>query len=96
MSVFPLSIPIVLRLVRSFHRHADVVGLFLGELGQLHADSLQVQPGDFPVQGHLDRRRDAGFRRCSGCADGAGRQDERDNKTESHVIQMFHKDLVKF
>jgi hypothetical protein len=39
------SIPVVLRLVGAFHRHADVVGLFLGELGELHADFFQVQPG---------------------------------------------------
>ena len=36
------SIPVVLRLVGAFHRHADVVSLFLGEL---HADFFQVQPG---------------------------------------------------
>jgi hypothetical protein len=35
------------RLIRPFDRHAEVVGLFLGELGQLHADFFEVQAGDF-------------------------------------------------
>ena len=34
----------MLRLVRAFHRHAEVVGLFLGKLGELDADFFQVQP----------------------------------------------------
>jgi hypothetical protein len=29
--------------VWSFDRHAEVVGLFLGELGELHADLFEVQ-----------------------------------------------------
>ena len=37
----------MLRLVWAFGRHAEVVGLFLRELGQLHADAIQVQAGDF-------------------------------------------------
>jgi hypothetical protein len=44
------SIPIVPRLVRAFGRHAEVVSLFLRELGQLHADAIQVQADDFFVQ----------------------------------------------
>ena len=37
-------------LVRAFGRYANVVGLLRGELGQLHADLLQVQPGHFFVE----------------------------------------------
>ena len=40
----------MLRLVGAFDGHAEVVGLFLRELGQLHADFFQVQAGDFLVQ----------------------------------------------
>ena len=42
----------MLRLVWAFGRHAEVVGLLLGELGQLHADAVEVQAqaGDFFVQ----------------------------------------------
>jgi hypothetical protein len=36
----------VLRLVRPFHGHADVVCLVLCELGELDAELLEVQPGD--------------------------------------------------
>jgi hypothetical protein len=36
--------------VWAFDRHAEVVGLFLRELGQLHADAFEVQAGDFFVQ----------------------------------------------
>jgi hypothetical protein len=36
------SIPVVLRLVGAFNGHAEVVGLFLRELGELHADFFQV------------------------------------------------------
>jgi hypothetical protein len=35
----------MLRFVGAFDGHAEVVGLFLGELGELHADFFQVQPG---------------------------------------------------
>ena len=37
----------MLQLIRPFDRHAEVVGLFLRELGQLHADFFEVQAGDF-------------------------------------------------
>ena len=38
------------RFVRSFKRHANIIGLFLRELRQLHADLFEVQPGDFFVR----------------------------------------------
>src|ERR1051325_10285747 len=38
-----LSIPVVIRLVRALLRHADVVGLVLAQLGELHADLGEVQ-----------------------------------------------------
>lgn len=40
----------MLRLVWAFEGHAEVVGFFLRELGQLHADAVQVQASDFLVQ----------------------------------------------
>ena len=40
----------MLGLVRAFDGHADVVSLLFGELGQLAADLLQVQAGDFLVE----------------------------------------------
>ena len=43
-------VPIVIRLVRPFHRHAEVLGLLRRQRGQLHADLLQVQARDFFVQ----------------------------------------------
>src|SRR5699024_11780817 len=47
-----LSVPVVLGLVRPGHVHVDVLGLLLGQLGQVHPERLQVQPGDLLVQ-HL-------------------------------------------
>ena len=44
------SVPVVLRLVRPFERHAEVIGLFLRQRRQLHADLLQVQARDFLVE----------------------------------------------
>lgn len=44
------SIPIVLRFVRPFNWHAEVIGLLLRELGQLYANAVEVQAGDFFVQ----------------------------------------------
>ena len=35
------------RLVWPIHRHAEVIGLLLCELGQLHADAIELQAGDF-------------------------------------------------
>jgi squalene-hopene/tetraprenyl-beta-curcumene cyclase len=54
-------VAVVIRLVRAFDGHADVVGLLLGELGELHADLGEVQAGDFFVEllrqdGDADRR----------------------------------------
>src|SRR5690242_3728679 len=43
-------VAVVLGLVRSVDRHANVVGLRVAELGQFDAQLLQVQPGDFLVQ----------------------------------------------
>ena len=40
----------MLGLVWAFGRHAEIISLFLRELGQLHADAIQVQAGDFFVQ----------------------------------------------
>ena len=40
----------MLGFVRPFLRHAEVVGLFLGELSQLHADAVEVHAGDFFVE----------------------------------------------
>ena len=40
----------MLRFVWAFGRHAEVVGLFLRELGQLYADATQVQAGDFFIK----------------------------------------------
>ena len=37
----------MLRLVRAVRLHAEIVGLFLGQLREFHADLLQVKPGDF-------------------------------------------------
>src|SRR4029453_14584043 len=49
---FPFSVvyslvPIVRRFVRSFHRHTEIVRLFLREFRQLYTQVLQVQPRDF-------------------------------------------------
>ncbi len=40
----------MVRLVGAFDGHAEVVGLLLRELGQLHADLFEVQAGDFFVE----------------------------------------------
>ena len=37
-------------LVRSFNRYTDVIGLFLGQFGQFHADTFQMQAGYFFIQ----------------------------------------------
>src|SRR5688572_11472303 len=46
----PRSVAVMLRLVRAVHRHAQVRGLIVGQLGQLHADLLQMQARDFLVE----------------------------------------------
>ncbi len=40
----------MLRLERPFGGDAEVVGLLLGELRELHADVVEVQAGDFFVE----------------------------------------------
>ncbi len=40
----------MLRLVWPFHRHAEIVGLLLGKLGQFHADAVEVQASDVFIQ----------------------------------------------
>jgi hypothetical protein len=37
----------VLGFVRPFDRHAEVIGLFFGELGEFHADFFEVQARPF-------------------------------------------------
>ena len=54
----------MLRLVWAFWRHAEVVGLFLGELCQLHANAVEVQARDFFVQ-FLGQAIDADFVGCA-------------------------------
>src|SRR5215472_17417746 len=44
------SVTVVLRLVRAVHRHADVVRLILGQLGEPDPERVQVQPGHLLVQ----------------------------------------------
>src|ERR1043165_3147972 len=45
-----MSVAIVVGFVGTFRWHADIVGLFSGQLGQLDADFFEVQAGDFFVQ----------------------------------------------
>ena len=40
-----LLVAVVLRLVWAFRRHAEVVSLFLRELGELNANAFEVQAG---------------------------------------------------
>ena len=40
----------MLGLVRTFDRHAEILGLLLGQLRQFHADLLQMQARDFFVE----------------------------------------------
>src|SRR5262245_52380179 len=47
-----ISISIMIGLVRALDRHADVVGLLLGERGQPHAQMREVQAGHLLVE-HL-------------------------------------------
>ena len=54
-------VPVVLRLVRAVDRDAEVLGLLRRQLGQLHAELVEVQPGDFFVEllgQHVDAERD--------------------------------------
>ena len=43
-------VPVVVRLVRAVDRHAEVVGLFLRQLRQLHAEVIEVQPRHLLVE----------------------------------------------
>lgn len=45
-----LLVPIVIRLVRAFHGHADVVGLGLGECRQVDAELFQVEACNLLVE----------------------------------------------
>ena len=45
-----LLIPIQIRLVGAFHGHADVGGLFFGQLAQLHAEASEVEAGHFLIK----------------------------------------------
>src|SRR3954466_4004160 len=44
------SVAVAVRLERAFDRHADVVGLLLGEGGQLDAQGVEVEPSDLLVE----------------------------------------------
>src|ERR1700733_3381558 len=44
------SIPVLVRLVRPAHRNADIARLLVGELRQLHADLVEMEPGDLFVE----------------------------------------------
>src|SRR5713101_3032089 len=44
------SVAVVVGLVGTFGGDSEVVGLFPGELRELHADLVQVQPGNFLVE----------------------------------------------
>src|SRR5919107_1845337 len=46
----PGLVPVVLALVRALDRHADVGGLFGRELGELRAESVEVEAGHLLVQ----------------------------------------------
>src|ERR1043165_2777364 len=43
-------IPVMLRLERAFLRHANIAGLVVAQLGELHADLGEVQPRDLLVE----------------------------------------------
>src|SRR5699024_971090 len=44
------SVAVVVRLVGALHRDAEVFGLLLGQLGELDAEGVEVQPGDLLVE----------------------------------------------
>src|SRR5579883_3590484 len=45
-----VSVPIMIRLVRAGHRHADIRRLLVGELGEFDADLLEMQSRDLLVE----------------------------------------------
>src|SRR5262245_8276362 len=47
---FPALVPIVLRLVRSLDRHAEVIGLLLRQPRQLHAEVIEVKPRNLLIE----------------------------------------------
>ena len=59
--IFSRLVPIVIRFVRAFHGHADVVGLGLGKRGQVDAELFEVQAGDLFVEDLRERVNDAAF-----------------------------------
>src|SRR5690606_4678511 len=48
--VMAASIAVVVGLVRAFNRNVDVIGLFLSQRGQVGAQFLQMQTGNFLVE----------------------------------------------
>src|SRR5580704_4985822 len=46
----PWSIPVLIRLVRAADRDADIGRLFVGELGELDADLVEMQPRDLLIK----------------------------------------------
>ena len=45
-----LLVPVMLRLIRPFLRDPDVIRLVLGQLRELDAELVQVEPGDLFVE----------------------------------------------
>ena len=56
-----LLIAVVIRLVRAFHRHADVIGLSLGEGRQVNAEFFEVEACDLFVEDLRERVHDTAF-----------------------------------
>ena len=56
-----ILVPIMFRLVRAFHRHADVVGLGLGEGRQVNTQLFEVQACYHFVEDLRERVHDAAF-----------------------------------
>ena len=46
----PISIPVVIRFVGPFDGYVDVVRLLLRQLGELHAELLEMQTGDLFIE----------------------------------------------
>ena len=58
-------VPVVIRLVRAFHGHADVVGLGLGEGRQVDAELFEVEACDLLVEDLRERIDNTSFRSLS-------------------------------
>ena len=54
-------VPVVIRFVRAFHGHADIVGLGLGEGRQVDAELFQVEACDLLVEDLRECVHDAAF-----------------------------------